>query len=93
MLLPGKRTAVEDTPASLYNVTLQVTGCDGVREPLLKVSIAAKSFCALFDTGSTVSLVGHEALQAASEAEAPMQEETRTVRLSTGWSTTTLLMI
>lgn len=87
--MPGKLEAVEASPASFYDTSLQVTATAGGKEPLLEVRLGDRSFLALMDSGSSASLIGDAAMAAVTAAGAGVREEQRSLRLAQGSSITT----
>lgn len=61
----------------------------GGKEPLLEVTIGDKVFYALLDTGSSISLLGDTAMEAAKSTGVSTREAAHSLRLATGWSQTT----
>lgn len=82
----GKPTLVDAAPAGIYDSALQVATTAGRKEPLLDIRIGATTFQALLDSGSSVSLLGQQAMAAAEATGASHKREVRALRLTTGWS-------
>lgn len=86
--LSGKRQTVDAAPAGVY-MSVQVAAAAGGKEPLLELRIGDRIFCALLDTGSSVSLAGNAAIATAVAGGATVREEQHCLRLAAGWSQTT----
>ncbi|KAL3181863.1 hypothetical protein MRX96_008165 [Rhipicephalus microplus] len=73
----GKPPLVDVVPAGIYDCALQVATAAGRKEHMLDIRIRATTFQALLDTGSSISLLGQQAMVTAKATGASHKREIR----------------